>query len=97
MGWTLNPNTAQAGPYPDRLQAIIGHDAHRTARAEITSWPGYAPTPARELGSLAVRLGLDRVWVKDESGRFGLGAVPPRARWGSRSRAASRGWLGCWA
>ena len=74
MRWTLNPNTAQAGPYPDRLQAIIGHDAHRTARAEITSWPGYAPTPARELGSLAVRLGLDRVWVKDESGRFGLGS-----------------------
>ena len=74
MRWTLNPNTAQAGPYPDRLQAIIGHGAHRTARAEITSWPGYAPTPARELGSLAVQLGLDRVWVKDESGRFGLGS-----------------------
>jgi diaminopropionate ammonia-lyase len=34
--------------------------------------PGYAPTPIVELPSLAERLGLDRLLVKDESHRFGL-------------------------
>ncbi|MGW7680518.1 pyridoxal-phosphate dependent enzyme [Kribbella sp. NPDC054772] len=36
--------------------------------------PGYAPTPLVELPALADGLGLGRVWVKDESHRFGLPA-----------------------
>ncbi len=36
--------------------------------------PGYAPTPLRELAPLAARLGLGRVWLKDESQRLGLPA-----------------------
>jgi diaminopropionate ammonia-lyase len=38
------------------------------------SMPGYAPTPLVELPSLAEQLGVGRVWVKDESNRFGLPA-----------------------
>ena len=34
--------------------------------------PGYAPTPLICLPALAARLKLGAVWVKDESGRFGL-------------------------
>jgi diaminopropionate ammonia-lyase len=34
--------------------------------------PGYAPTVLREVPSLATRLGLGEVWVKDESERLGL-------------------------
>ena len=45
-----------------------------SARAEISSWPGYQPTPLRVADRLAGRLGVGAVWVKDESGRFGLGS-----------------------
>ncbi len=36
--------------------------------------PGYAATPLVELPELAERLGLGRVWAKDESNRLGLPA-----------------------
>ena len=74
MSWTLNPNAASAVPYPNRLKPIIGLDAHQAAYAEISSWPGYQPTPMRAAPILASELGLESVWVKDESGRFGLGS-----------------------
>ena len=74
MPWTINPNAAPPGPYPPRLRKIIDLDAHRAARAEITSWPDYQPTPLRSAHHLASRLGLASVHVKDESGRFGLGS-----------------------
>jgi len=61
-------------PYPAGLNRIIGGNAHREAVAEITAWPGYAPTPIRTAARLASTLGLESVWVKDESGRFGLGS-----------------------
>lgn len=38
------------------------------------SFPEYEPTPLRRLDHLARRCGLARVWVKDESYRFGLNA-----------------------
>ena len=34
--------------------------------------PGYAPTPLVDAPALARRLGVERVWVKDESSRLGL-------------------------
>ncbi|MFJ2475416.1 diaminopropionate ammonia-lyase [Streptomyces sp. NPDC087659] len=36
--------------------------------------PGYRPTPLREIPCLADELGVGRVFVKDESDRFGLAA-----------------------
>ncbi|MEN9935361.1 MAG: hypothetical protein RLZZ387_1940 [Chloroflexota bacterium] len=36
--------------------------------------PGYAPTPLVETPALAARLGVGRLWVKDESCRMGLPA-----------------------
>ena len=74
MSWTLNTNAASAVPYPSRLKPIIGLNAHQAAYAEISSWPGYQATPMRAAPNLASELGLDSVWVKDESGRFGLGS-----------------------
>ena len=74
MSLTLNTNAASAVPYPNRLKPIIGLDAHQAAYAEISSWPGYQPTPMRAAPILASELGLESVWVKDESGRFGLGS-----------------------
>ena len=74
MPWTLNPNAAAPGRYPEHLEAILDAGAHEAARAEIGTWPGYEPTPLRSLHNLASRLGLQGVGVKDESGRFGLGS-----------------------
>ena len=36
--------------------------------------PGYAPSPLRELPLVAAELGVESVWLKDESSRFGLPA-----------------------
>lgn len=44
----------------------------RRARAEITAWPGYTPTPLRDLPDLARSAGLAAIRLKDESTRFGL-------------------------
>ena len=74
MSWTLNPTVVRRGRYPKPLRAIVGRDAHREARAEIESWPGYRATPLLSANRLASRLGLGSVFVKDESGRFGLGS-----------------------
>ena len=49
---------------------VLPEGGYRRTRAEITSWPGYAPTP---LHRIAVP-GLASVHYKDESGRFGLGS-----------------------
>ncbi|WP_431284603.1 diaminopropionate ammonia-lyase [Humitalea sp. 24SJ18S-53] len=46
----------------------------RRAKAEITSWPGYAPTPLLPLADFAAEAGVAEVWWKDESQRFGLGS-----------------------
>ncbi len=46
----------------------------RRARAEITGWGGYAPTPLRDLPNLAHQAGVAAIRLKDESGRFGLGS-----------------------
>ncbi|WP_421993775.1 diaminopropionate ammonia-lyase [Roseococcus sp.] len=43
---------------------------YRRARAEIMSWPGYAPTPLRPLAFA----GPASVHYKDEGSRFGLGS-----------------------
>src|SRR5690606_29629706 len=44
------------------------------ARRAISSWPGYASTPLRELGGIARALGVGRLIYKDEADRFGLGS-----------------------
>jgi len=49
---------------------VLPEGGYRRARREITSWPGYAPTPLHELEME----GVASVHFKDESGRFGLGS-----------------------
>ena len=46
----------------------------RRARADITSWPDYAPTPLHALRTVAEQVGIAALHIKDESGRFGLGS-----------------------
>jgi len=46
----------------------------RLAREAIAQWPDYKYTPLLSMHGLATRLGVDRVYCKDESPRFGLGS-----------------------
>jgi len=67
-----NERLERSRPYGAAERRILSLDGFRAARAEITSWPGYAPTPLIELPGLARRLGLAKVLYKDEGKRFGL-------------------------
>jgi diaminopropionate ammonia-lyase len=53
---------------------VLPASGYRRAKAEITSWDGYAPTPLRELRDLAQQAGVATLYLKDEAGRFGLGS-----------------------
>jgi diaminopropionate ammonia-lyase len=71
-------------PYPFSLFAnpragtpgivVLPDAGFRRAKAEITSWPDYAPTPLHDLPQIARDAGVAAVRLKDESSRFGLGS-----------------------
>jgi diaminopropionate ammonia-lyase len=71
-------------PLPFRLHLNAARDragepaldlaGRAAALAEITTWPGYAPTPLVALPGLAAACGVATLAFKDESGRFGLGS-----------------------
>jgi diaminopropionate ammonia-lyase len=61
-------------PFGPVERAILGPEAVAAAVAEITGWPGYAPTPLRDLPGLATTLGVAALSYKDEGERFGLGS-----------------------
>jgi len=44
------------------------------AQASIRDWPGYQPTPLISLTGLAKASGVNAIWYKNESPRFGLGS-----------------------
>jgi diaminopropionate ammonia-lyase len=72
------------GPHPFSLFAnprqgspgvtVLSAAGFRRAKAEITAWPGYAPTPLHDLALLAAPLGVAVIRLKDEATRFGLGS-----------------------
>ena len=72
--WRANRETAPERAYGTAGSAVLGPEDWEGARAEISTWPGYRPTPLAELPGLAAALGIARLAVKDEGGRFGLGS-----------------------
>lgn len=68
-----NPRSRQ---YSRNGAELASFDKRRAALARRfhASMPGYNPTSLHNLPSLAKRLGLRQVWLKDESQRFGLKA-----------------------
>lgn len=69
------PNiSASAGPYPSVLKQILSVTQTADAMNAVASWPGYAPTPLRDLSVLASAMNIRRLWYKDESRRFDLGS-----------------------
>ena len=63
-----NPNAGTPGV------VVLPEGGFRRAKAEITSWPGYAPTPLLDLAAVARAAGIGSVQMKDEAPRFGLGS-----------------------
>jgi diaminopropionate ammonia-lyase len=69
-----NPH-ASRGAYPEALRRILNATALAEHRRWLTQWNEIAsPTPLYELDSLAQRLGLARISLKDESVRTSLGS-----------------------
>ena len=66
----LVSRTPDNGPIPEYLTPA--HAAR--VRAFHETIPGYAPTPLVSLDDTAKALGVGKIWVKDESKRFGLNA-----------------------
>jgi diaminopropionate ammonia-lyase len=72
------------GPFPFSLFAnprlgtpgmtVLPAAGFRRAQAEITAWPGYAPTALLDLSDLARQAGIGVLRMKDEASRFGLGS-----------------------
>ena len=58
----------------DRHLSIMALDELKKARAFHESFPQYSKTPLARLDRMADYLGLDSIYVKDESYRFGLNA-----------------------
>ncbi len=53
---------------------VLTSGGFRRARADIMTWPGYAPTSLHSLPGIAQEAGIAALQVKDESERFGLGS-----------------------
>jgi diaminopropionate ammonia-lyase len=66
----VNPAARRDGTYAGLFTA----DEYRDVEAFYSQRPALAPSPLRALPALASSLGLGRLFIKDESGRFGLEA-----------------------
>jgi diaminopropionate ammonia-lyase len=59
-------------PYREPALSVINRRRFAEAMADISSWPGYAPTPLHSLQGLARKIGVASLLYKDEGFRFGL-------------------------
>lgn len=70
----MNPRFASSASYDAEARQVVSLEGLDVARAELQQWPEYAPTPLHRLEELALRCRVSEVFLKDESGRFGLGS-----------------------
>ena len=59
---------------PEIVDSALDIRTCSRARASITSWPTYAPTPLHDLPALADEIGIAQLFYKDEATRLGLGS-----------------------
>lgn len=69
-----NPRADRGADYGPHEREILSRAGFDAAYREISSWPGYAPTPLVALPGLAAAAGIAMAWYKDEGGRFCLGS-----------------------
>ena len=73
----INPSAKPRAPYGEEQSAILNSNGLAEARAVISSWPGYAPTPLIDLSGLAREAGVSAIYYKDEALRFHLKSFKP--------------------
>ena len=73
----LNPGAGAGEPYGPEQSQVLNADGLEKARAVITAWPGYSPTPLLALDGIAQFAGIDCLHYKDEGQRFGLKSFKP--------------------
>ncbi|MBB6218777.1 diaminopropionate ammonia-lyase [Anaerosolibacter carboniphilus] len=71
--WVINHQARHAGDRKVKL-TFLSKDEIDQARNFHRKFEGYQPTPCISVDQLAAHLGIDKLWVKDESYRFGLNA-----------------------
>ncbi len=73
----LNPSSGFGSPYGSGQAAVLNDAGLAEARAVISKWPGYKPTPLIDLAGLANALDIQSLHYKDEGQRFGLKSFKP--------------------
>ena len=71
--WMKNQQKREDGSSP-AVDRLLPPGSSRRTRRFHAQLPGYEMTPLKSLPNLAARLGLDCIWVKDESARMRLNA-----------------------
>ena len=74
VSYTSNSKAIKNQVIGERQLNVLNNQAFQQAKNEITTWPGYQPTPLRDLHLVADAIGVAHVWYKDESERFNLGS-----------------------
>lgn len=72
--FSIPMNIADNAWFNGEGMALFSREEAEKARAFHQQLPGYKPTPLYSLNAFANALGVKKVWVKDESQRFGLNA-----------------------
>jgi len=67
-------NQHRAAVYDGDLKQILCRERAIAVMEELSSWPGYQPTPLRSLVGLSETAGVACIGYKDEADRFGLGS-----------------------
>lgn len=67
-----NPAASRENVYSAAQRDVISVARADEAIADIKTWPAYAETPLHGLNAMAAAIGVESVWYKDESQRFGL-------------------------
>lgn len=70
-----NPNATYA-PYPTELAQVLNKETAQTSKQWLSSWPllNSNATPIYSMAGTASALGIEALWVKDESKRSELGS-----------------------
>lgn len=71
--YITNENARKIGNEKTSVE-FVGKEVVEKVRNFHKSFPEYKVTPLQSLNELSEKLGVDNIWIKDESYRFGLNA-----------------------
>ena len=74
LSYVIRENNRHDRNVSDLSADLVSHRNTKEAHIFHKGIEGYEPTPLAVLDEQAERLGLGKLWVKDESKRFGLNA-----------------------